>query len=279
MASISAVCKAYNVDIMDYPLGESIRQALLLCEEVCLYVALSQDDTVEKAFALRDAFPGRVHLFVERAVFDSSWQQRAWEKAYPLSKCDWLLLIDADEALHEQDIETIQGLTTGPYKMVSFPMLHFFGTPSWRKTDFYPRHTRLLHRSVSPWIRDFRAQGGDCCEVMARVGAKETYAHAYSGALLASSNVPLYHYGWVRFSLAKMKHHVFGNAFYNDRSRADGNLDDVRGEYSYNLSALRDTIVPFRGSHPLYLREGWFPKHEAFWSDLERKHGCSISRT
>jgi hypothetical protein len=111
MSLLSGFAMMRNVSKLYYPAVESVRSALPIVDE--FVVALGQgdpdDDTERRLRALRDPririIPRRwdEKLFRDGAIFAS-------ETTYALRQCrsTWCLYLQADEALHEDDLGTIR---------------------------------------------------------------------------------------------------------------------------------------------------------------------------
>jgi len=277
--SIAALYRVHNVERMDYPFEQSVRQTLLLCDEICVAAGYSEDNTLEIILNLQKEFgKDRVKYVQYEFVYNREWQVLAWNKARKLTKADWLLLIDADEAFHEQDIPRLKKmLKKTDRQLVNFPMYHFYGTPNFLVTGghFYKRHTRMGCKGIKFGMKNFRRDGNlaPVCDVVATLGGREKKVHRYGGPEMLQVDIPIYHYGWVRSAEAMGMRRVKGRAWYtNDKKFFDGHLPELKKRFNYQMKKNRSVYKNFKGTHPRFMRS-WFEKdpHPKEWDTLRRQ--------
>lgn len=275
--SIAAIYRVHNAIAMDYPFKESVEQALLLCDEVCIATGYSSDNTLDIILELGKRYgKERVKYIQYNFVFNREWQVIAWDRAKSLTKCDWHLLIDADEAFHEKDIDELKALTKEKrIKLINFPVRHFYGTPNFLVTGghFYKRHTRLGYKSINMRMRNFRQDNNlaPVCDVVATIEGIERKVHTYHGPDILYCNIPIYHYGWVRSANAMAMRRIKGRAWYlNSNEYFDGHLPQIKRNFSYKMIKNKSLYKRFSGSHPQIITE-WFSKepHQREWTLLE----------
>lgn len=272
--SVAALYRVHNVFLMDYPLEASIRSALEFCDEVCISVGASEDNTFGLIQSLRYEFQERIKFQTDTYIFDREWQVRAWDWAAALTKCDWRFLIDADEVIHEQDAPKLKKLLVETKaNLVNLRMIHFYGTPSLyvQKGDFYQRHTRIGRRSVNFRLRNFRtdANRAPVCDPVATINGREIRAHLTG---FQSIDIPLYHYGWCRLRKAMGARRIKGRAWYrNDPTYYAGEMppEEVCAKFKYPPPERRPTLAPFKGQHSRFLTS-WLkdPAHQKEWREF-----------
>jgi len=182
-----------NAEKLDYPFRESVHSLLPLCRDIVINCGDSTDGTRAICQQLIDENPGRIR------VFDTIWEKRDQrgglqlkvQSDAALARCesDWCVYLQADEAIHEDDIPLIQqAMRTADSRPdidgILFDYVHFYGSYDYQITgrNWYRREVRAFknHRD----IRAFRdAQG------FRRNGEK---------LRVILSGARVFHYGYVR---------------------------------------------------------------------------------
>lgn len=277
--SIAAVMKALNVEVMDYGLESAIRQALIGCEEVVLAVGKSVDGTEEIVRRLADEFPNRVKYRIYQIDLDRQWQEKAWSVGRSLTKCDWLFALDADEGIHEKDWPTLRWqIANVGAKWFSFPVAHFYGTPNYiaRGPEFYIRHCRIGHRDSGFGIKNFRTDTNrrPVCDVVGRVEGKVRTLHDWDGEGMHSTDITLWHYGWVRSAQAMSTRRIVGDAWYTNDPRYRNSLPQDTGLFNYEMRKSLPDLEHYQGRHPKHFYS-WFDlaPHYEEWLELAKQVG------
>jgi len=231
-----------NATIYDYPVLESIRSALDICDEFVVNVGDSEDDTIERVRSI--ASP-------KLRIVESRWDPQlrksgeilARQTDIALDHCrgDWALYLQADEVLHEEDLPEIQAALTElsadrAIEGFLFEYLHFYGS-YWtlaRGRKWYRREVRLFRRDGVRSYRD--AQG------FRRHGRK---------LRVAFIPVRVFHYGWVRPpKIMGRKKADFDRLWHPDRIVQEMNPAPERFEYSPKILLAR-----FSRTHPGVMAE------------------------
>ncbi|MCS7152583.1 MAG: glycosyltransferase family 2 protein, partial [Bacteroidia bacterium] len=193
---------------LDYPFREAILSALPLCDVFFVSVGQSEDGTREAVEELQAA---------KVVILDSHWDlsirkggallaietNKLLEQLPP---ADWVLILQADEVLHEEDYDqlraamqrwkddpTVEGLL--------FDYLHFYGSYEWVGVSrrWYRREVRIIRHH--PEVRAYRdAQG------FRRQGRK---------LRVKPSGGRIFHYGWVRPPEAQLRKFVDMNRLWH----------------------------------------------------------------
>jgi glycosyltransferase involved in cell wall biosynthesis len=173
-----------------YPLEESIRSLLPLCDQVVVAAGDSSDGTTELLRGI-----GEPKLHIVETVWDPGKFVRGASNAeqtnIALARCDgdWALYLQADEVLHEDDLPVLRRqmetyLDDPRVDGFVFEYLHFFADYDHVQSghSWYRREVRLIrnHRGIRSWksAQGFRRDGRKIRVVAA--GAR------------------IFHYGWVR---------------------------------------------------------------------------------
>lgn len=253
-----------NGQILGYPFAESIKSILPIVDEFIVALGPCEDET-EKM--LRDIGDKKIR------IIHTQWNETMRDRGYVYGQqkmiaqfnCtgDWAFYLEADEVVHEDDLQKIVDAMKR-YKddkrveALLFDYIHFYGnknsyldSPGW-----YRRAPRIIKNSV----RSYAPDGLFWLVLESNKIGRYPYA-ALSGA-------KMYHYGWVRseeqMNLKSKKVQKYWNKSYApiDYSNIDQSI-----------------IKEFKGSHPKVVQE-WLPKAEGlFQADLnhtltkrEKKH-------
>ena len=232
----------------DYPFIESLQSLLPLCDEVVINVGASEDDTRERIRVWMDGLPEAQRRRVK--VIESVWPLDDPEKRkggrilaeqtnIALDKCtgDWCVYLQADEVLHEKDIDIIRGeikaidRTQGVDGLV-LNYVHFYGT-----FDVIQQSRSAYRRE----IRVFRNRRG-----IRSVGDAQGFRH-FSGDKIQCvlSRGRVFHYGWVRPPQVMKEKTGFMDTLYHEG--ADASAPATGDNYKYKRFV---GLKPFAGEHP-----------------------------
>ena len=236
-----------NAVQFDYPVVESIRSILPLCDEMIVALGDSSDNTRELISSI-DSEKVR--------IIDTVWNPNLREdgavladetnKAYQAitEKTDWCFYIQGDEVLHEKYYGVIkEGMEKWKDDLrvdgLLFKYKHFYGSFDYIATSskWYRNEIRIIRKNSKFYsYRD--AQGF-------RKGSDEKLK-------VKKLDAEIYHYGWVRPPVTMMdKKRNFGNYWGGDRISAAFNQENS-GEFNYSeINALEK----FTWSHPEVMQE------------------------
>lgn len=185
-----------NASRLGYPFEESIRSLLPLVDELVIAVGRSEyadDDTWERVDAIR-ASDARVKPFqTEWPASRGGGDVLSQQTNLALERCrgDWAVYLQADEVLHEDDLDLVRAAMDAHLRRSTEGLLfryhHFWQdyhvvTDDW--TAFYPRAVRAI--KLGRGIESV----GDACGFMRR---RRGY---WRGLLKADSGARVFHYGW-----------------------------------------------------------------------------------
>jgi hypothetical protein len=190
---ISGFTFVRNASTLGYPVGESIRSILPVVDELVVVVAKTEGEADDGTSALVASLdPSRVR------VIDAVWDMGRGALAYSdltnlgLDACsgDWCLYVQADEVVHESDLDVIRRrcsrlLADRRVEGLIFDYLHFFGDYEHlvRGQGWYPREIRVVRNHLG--VRSV----GDAQSFRRPDGKRLTVAH---------SGARIFHYGWAR---------------------------------------------------------------------------------
>ncbi|MFB0526146.1 MAG: glycosyltransferase [bacterium] len=185
-----------------FPIVESIKSILPICDEFIVNVGKSDDETLDLVRSIKN---GKIE------IIESEWDPRfkykgrilAQQTNIALAKCmgDWCFYLQADEVVHERDLNKIlermeEELPDEKVDGLIFNWVHFYGDYSTfiNSYHWYQREVRIIRnfRGIASWssAQGFRLNGK-------KLRVKDSGAY-------------IYHYGWVRppeVMAAKKRYH------------------------------------------------------------------------
>jgi hypothetical protein len=253
-----------NGQILGYPFVESIKSILPIVDEFVIALGPCEDETEAMLEAIDDPKIRILHTQWNETMRDRGYVY-GQQKMIAQFNCtgDWAFYLEADEVVHEQDLEKIvdameQYKDDDRVEALLFDYIHFYGnansylnSPGW-----YRRAPRIIKNSLRSYAPD-----GLFWLVLER-NKRGRYPYA------ALTGATMYHYGWVR-SEEQM----------NLKSEKVQKYWDKKPE-PINYTQIDPTIIKeFKGSHPKVI-QSWLPKAKGvFKADptyrltrRERKH-------
>ncbi|MEL7266679.1 MAG: glycosyltransferase [Planctomycetota bacterium] len=241
---VSGFTIARNIVRFDYPSCESIRSLLPLVDEMVVAVGRSSDATRDTIQAIGDP-----KIRIIDTVWDDSNREGgtvlADQTNIALDACqgDWCFYLQADEVIHENEIDRIyhsmrRNLNDKSIDALSFNYHHFFADYGIRDTLSYRRQNRIVRPG-----RGIRSVGDAC-----------GFGLSDRRLRWVATGGWIYHYGHVKspaFMNAKME---YFNSLYDGRTvdPATVNAEEkAAAEYMWNLS----TCEPFTGTHPAVMQD------------------------
>ena len=258
---VSGLTLGYQAVTNGYQVGECIRSMLPIVDEVVANIGASDDGTREAVLA---AGRDKVRLLTE------PWDLSLREKGLLLSRetnrgmerCtgDWVLYLQADEVLHEDDLgrlgEWMERAGRDPrIDGLSFRYLHFYGSPRWVQD-----HPFRWYRRAVRAVKNGRGvvSVGDALKFRRRVEDRRSPAHRRmaGGRSLRvramATDVTVYHYGWMRPPEVMVRKQKHLDRFWHADGEIEKRYSAVSAATIYgDLGHLRE----FRGTHPAVMAE------------------------
>jgi len=241
---ISAFSFARNAVKLDYPLREALLSVLPVVDEVVVAVAPGDPDDDTRGLV---ASIGDPRVRIVDAVWDDARRQGIYADLtnVALDACtgDWCLYIQADEAVHEDDLPTIRDrcerlLGDRRVEGLLFDYLHFFG-------DY--RHVQTGHGWYQKEIRVIRNGIG-----VRSVRDAQSFRYPDQRRItVAPAHARIFHYGWVRhprFMQAKVRE------FWSHRRSQEEVEREYGGREEFDYGPL-GRLPEYRGTHPAVMRE------------------------
>lgn len=238
-----------NGQILGYPFVQSIKSILPIVDEFIIALGPCEDETEKMIQDIKDSKIKIIH---------TNWNENMKDRGYVYGQqkmiaqfnCsgDWAFYLEADEVVHENDLENITNsmkkyLNDKDVEALVFDYIHFYGnansyidSPGW-----YRREARIIKNS----IRSYAPDG-----LFWLVLDKNKIGRYPKAAL---SNAKIYHYGWVRseeqMNLKSKKVQKYWNKKYT----------------AIDYSNIDPTIIKkFNGTHPKVIQE-WLPKSDGIF--------------
>jgi hypothetical protein len=224
---------------LDFPILESLRSILPLCEELVVNVGPSSDGTLELVRSLDDP-----RLRILEGPWDPSLGGRVLavetQRALDLCRGDWAIYIQADEVLHEAGLERLSSAMADARDdarveglLVDF--VHFYGSADWVAGGraWYNREVRVV-RPGGEFVSHAEAQGFRRRDG-SRIRARQSHA-------------TYHHYGWARpMAVLAAKREADNALYYGGASRRSPLGERLPREVG---------LARFAGSHPQVM-ESW----------------------
>ncbi len=241
---ISGFTFVRNAVNLYYPVVESIKSILPICDEFVVAAGDSTDGTTERIRAIDSP-----KLKIIETVWDPDQfvhgATNAAQTNIALDACrgDWAIYVQADEVVHEDDLPIIADnlhryQNDTRVEGLLFDYLHFFADYDhyMNAHGWYRREVRIVRQGIG--VRSWKSAQG-----FRRNGVKLRVKH---------SGARMFHYGWVR-PPEKMtrKTHSFVT-LHEGRQAADEKFPDRDQPFDYGRLHGR---VPFSGSHPAVMKE------------------------
>jgi hypothetical protein len=250
-----------------YPVVESIRSILPVCEEFVVAVGKGDEDdtTREKIVAIGDP---------KIKIIDTEWDEKYCVKgminsiqtdiAKEACTGDWLFYLQADEVVHEKYLPTIKNRCEELFEHENvegllFKYTHFWGD-YWHYQDchgWYPYEIRIIrNRSyIHSWqsaqsFRRFEHYDNP---------RQDRNTHKLNVARIQAE---IYHYGWVRPPhIMQQKKRALHSVHWGPQ-RAKEHYDALSREFDYGPL---NRLPVFQGTHPKVMEERL---REIDWLDL-----------
>jgi len=245
----------------DFPVVESITSILPLCDEVIVSVGNSEDNTLE---LIRNIQSPKIKII--QTIWDDSISKGGLLLAKETNKAldavspdsDWLIYMQADEVIHENDIPVIKASMQkwrGKKEVegLLFDYKHFYGSYSFLEDSrlWYRREIRIVRNNKH--VRSYRdAQGFRIFDHLPPTD--EELLNGGRKLRVKNSGASIYHYGWVKHPVVQQnKRNSFYKLWHDTTSGGsiEKNLKET-AEYDYSVVCA---LKKFEGAHPAVMLE------------------------
>jgi glycosyltransferase involved in cell wall biosynthesis len=229
----------------DYPVVESIRSILPICDELIVAVGNSEDDTRNLVLSIGDP-----KIKIIDTTWDDSLRQGGrvlaveTDKAFDAISPDstWAFYIQADEVVHEKYHSAIRAAMEKWEPDTEVEGLVFNYTHFWGSYQYIGDSRRWYRREVRVIRNDKQTRSWLDAQGFRKNGRK---------LLVAAIDASIYHYGWVKLPEAQQaKQQTFHRYWHTDRWIEK----EVPKAETYDYSGM-DFLSPFTGSHPKVMQE------------------------
>jgi glycosyltransferase involved in cell wall biosynthesis len=229
----------------DYPVMESIRSVLPLCDEFVVAVGNSEDGTRELVQSIGDP-----KIRIIDTVWDDSLREGGKVLAVETNKAldalsdssDWAFYIQADEVVHEKYLSAILTAMERWKDDPEVEGLVFHYTHFWGSHGYFGESRRWYRSEVRVIRNDQRIRSWLDAQGFRKEGKK---------LRVAPVDAWIYHYGWVKPPRAQQaKQQTFHRYWHSDRWIEQS--VPKREEFDY---ARIDFLAPFTGTHPFVMTE------------------------
>lgn len=245
----------------DYPVVESIRSILPLCDDFVVAVGKSEDHTLSMIQAID---PKKIKIL--ETIWDDSLREGGKVLAIETNKAfqevpassDWAFYLQADEVIHEKYWDSIYKAMQ-KYKAhkhvdgLLLNYLHFYGAYKYVGKSFrwYRREVRVIKNNKN--IYSYRDAQGFRKDNNKKLNVKLIDAYVY-------------HYGWVKKpAIQQRKYENFWRYFHNDRW-GEKNIKKVP-QFDYHAI---DSLHLFNGTHPKVMQASVANQNWSFEYDVQR---------
>jgi len=247
-----------------YPVTESIRSVLPLCDEFIVAVGDSHDGTRQLIERMNDP---RIK------IIDTVWDENLrtggrvlaaeTDKAFKAiaADSDWAFYIQGDEILHEKYLETVKAamLQYQSDRRVDgllFNYLHFWGSFDYvgDSSRWYRKEIRVIKNDKS--IYSYKdAQGF-------RKGSNQKL-------FVKPIDAFIYHYGWVREPKAMQNKAIGVGKYWSEEGYDEQKVKFDENEFDYSKI---DVLKKFTGTHPAVMQDRIARMNWKFDYDISRNN-------
>jgi hypothetical protein len=258
---ISGFSFARNADKLYYPVVESIRSILPICDEFIIAIGKGDDDDRTRELIAGIGDP-RIRIIDTEWSDEGKIRSRIYSQQtnLALAGCtgDWCFYAQADEVVHEKHLPVIRRrceelLDDRRIEGLLFDFRHFWG-------DY--RHQHISHAWYPREVRIVRSGIG-----VASKGDAQSFRRNGEKLRVADAHADIFHYGWVRPpNLMNSKRREFA-ATYRGAQWVAEHYANIGAEFDYGSL---ERVPGFAGTHPAVMTE----RIALFsWGDKLQYHG------
>jgi len=224
-----------NADILGYPFAQSIKSILPLVDEFVVLVGKSNDNTLE---IVKNIKSNKIR------IIQSTWNENMQSKGFVYAQqkmiaqysctSKWAFYIEADEIVHENDLDKIATTLSrvdgeSSVEALLFDYIHFYGSPEYIAISpaWYRRECRIIRNTIRSYAPDGQYW------LITEAHKKPRFPRAID------SGAKMYHYGHIR-KLERMQEKM------NQVSKYWSHAAPIANYKNIDPQSLRR----FQGTHP-----------------------------
>ena len=245
--TISGFTFVYHALELDYPVVESIKSMLPICDEFIVNVGLPDDGTIDVIRSIDDKIKIITTPWYPKRIRPGGWRYDQFANI-PLFTCqgDWIFFLQADEIVHEADLPKIKEATSkyaGDLEVEGILLRYyeFYGSYDFYRTDrIWPEAAvRMVRNGINVYSSN-DAQSFYIGErrKMRLLNVADIGAH-------------IYHYGWARHPAMIKKKNVSVGKYWHSKEEISNNESETFDYYNVNAKYL----AAFKGLHPKVMQE------------------------
>lgn len=251
---ISAYSYIRNGFTYEYPFIQSIRSVLPICDEFVIAVGDSNDGTKEAILKIGDP---------KIRIIDTIWDENlrkagkifAQQANIALRNItgDWAFHIQADELIHENDLDKIynQIKAANDDKKIEgflFDFLNFYGNYNYLNDTRYQhkKEIRIFRNNLN--VFSYRDSQG-----VRKYPSYEEYLNDHQGYKLNVKyiHIPVYHYSYVRSPHKMNTKMKYFDSFWHDDNYIENKYQSIDDYDFYNI----ERVKKFEGTHPALMKD------------------------
>ena len=248
--TVSGFTFVYHAIERDYPVVESIKSMLPICDEFIVNVGLPDDGTIDLIKSIDDKIKIITTPWYPKRIRLGGWRYDQFANI-PLFSCqgDWIFFLQADEIVHEQDLPKIKEAMSKYADDLEVEGLllryyHFYGSYDFHRIDrkWPPGGVRIVRNGINVYsANDAQSFYIANRRKMRRLKVADIGAHVY-------------HYGWARMP-EKIKIKIASVDRYWTSGAKEKEIAKVESENFdfYNIDPRY--LAAFDGSHPEVMQD------------------------
>jgi hypothetical protein len=238
---ISGFSFARNADKLGYPIVESIRSVLPVCDEFVIALGKGNEGDRTRDLIIEIGSP-KVH------IIDTEWTDRdklknaiySQQTNIALRECagDWCFYIQADEVLHEKFLDSVakrceELMVVGKVEGLLFGYRHFWGDYDHLQVGhaWYPQEIRIVRNHIG--AESF--------------GDAQSFLISGRKLNVARANAEMFHYGYVRNPILMRKRNVEIETTYRGVAETQLLFEKAADIFDFGLLDKRPL---FKATHP-----------------------------